>query len=105
MMVLTSKEWSAKIPDKIKTFMWLVEQNAKNWQGDPSCYFCNIPETIDHLFFECPISKVIWGVIVVCFHQKCRPLSYVQYWAWVPSTLPGGERIFMVGLVVVCWAI
>jgi hypothetical protein len=44
--------WSAKIPKKIKTFMWLVEQNAiltkdtmlrKNWQGDPSCYFCNIP--------------------------------------------------------------
>jgi hypothetical protein len=106
--------WSAKVPEKIKTFMWLVEQNAiltkdtmlrKNWQGDPSCYFCDIPKTIDHLFFECPIAKVIWGVIAVCFHQRCRPLSYAQYWAWIPSALPGGERIFMVGLAAVCWAI
>jgi hypothetical protein len=109
-----NRVWKAKIPEKIKTFMWLVEQNAiltkdtllrRNWQGDPSCYFCESPETIDHLFFECPIAKVIWGVIAMCFHQKCRPKTYSQYWAWIPNALPGGSRMYMVGLAAVCWTI
>jgi hypothetical protein len=64
--------WKAKIHEKIKTFMWLVEQNAiltkdtllrRNWQREPSCYLCENPETLNHLFFECPIAKVILGVI------------------------------------------
>jgi hypothetical protein len=42
--------WKAKISARIKKFMWLVEQGAiltkdnmlkRNWQRDPSCYFCN----------------------------------------------------------------
>jgi hypothetical protein len=80
--------WKAKIPEKIKIFMWLVEQNSiltkdnmlkRNWQGDPCCYFCDNPENMDHLLFECPIAKVVCGVIAICFHKKCRPLSYAQY--------------------------
>jgi hypothetical protein len=80
--------WKAKIPEKIKTFMWLVEQQAiltkddmlrRRWQGDPACYFCDDDETIDHLFFGCPIAKVIWGVMAICFGQTIRPNSYGQF--------------------------
>jgi hypothetical protein len=62
--------WKAKIPEKIKICMWLIDQNAiltkdnmikKKWVGDPGCYFCGIDETIDHLMFECPIARVVWG--------------------------------------------
>jgi hypothetical protein len=40
--------WKAKLPLKIKIFMWLLQQDAiltkknlskKNWQGDKSCSF------------------------------------------------------------------
>jgi hypothetical protein len=60
--------WKAKIPEKIKTFMWLVEQHAiftkdnmvkRSWQGDPMRYFYEGPESVDHLFFKCPTAKVI----------------------------------------------
>jgi hypothetical protein len=53
---------------KIKIFMWLVEQNSiltkdnmlkRNWQGDLCCYFCDNPENMNHLLFECPIAKVV----------------------------------------------
>jgi hypothetical protein len=89
--------WKAKIPKKTKTFMWLVEQQAiltkdnmlrRKWQGDPLCYFCNAPETVDHLFFECPTAKVICGVIAICFHQNSRPKAYDQFWRWILSALP-----------------
>jgi hypothetical protein len=64
--------WKSKISTKIKTFMWLIEQDAiltkdnmlkRKWHGDPNCYFCNSPESMNHLFFECPVAKVTWGVI------------------------------------------
>jgi hypothetical protein len=44
----------------------------RNWQGPQDCYFCGDPETNDHLLFQCPIAKVIWGVVVMCFHQSSR---------------------------------
>jgi hypothetical protein len=114
MIVAThTRVWKAKIPAKIKTFMWLVEQGAiltkdnmvrRNYQGDPCCYFCSDPESSDHLFFECPIARVVWGVIAVCFAQNSRP-SYVQYWRWINGALPGGEKFHMFGLAAICWAI
>jgi len=68
--------WKAKIPYKIKIFIWLLEQNAiltkdnmikRGWVGDPACYFCSLPESCDHLFFQCPIAKVVWGIVGICF--------------------------------------
>jgi len=52
--------WKAKIPQKIKIFMWLVHNKSiltrdnmvkRKWQGDPTCIFCSQLETCDHLFF------------------------------------------------------
>jgi hypothetical protein len=30
--------------------------HKRNWQGDPSCVFCECVETIAHLFFQCPVT-------------------------------------------------
>jgi hypothetical protein len=47
-----TRVWRAKIPEKIKNFMWLLEQKAiltkdnmikRNWQGGPGCYFYGAP--------------------------------------------------------------
>jgi hypothetical protein len=62
--------WKAKIPEKIKVFMWLVEQGAiltkdnmvkRRWQGNHGCLFCGDFESVNHLLFTCPIAKVVWG--------------------------------------------
>jgi hypothetical protein len=105
--------WQAKIPEKIKIFMWLVEQKTiltkdvmlRNWQGDPGCYFCGLPENCDHLQFGCPVAKVIWGVFAICFKQNTRPSTYEQFWIWIQNALPGGEKVYVLGLSAVCWAI
>jgi hypothetical protein len=81
--------WKAKFPLKIKIFMWLVAHKAiftkenkiaRKWQGDPRCYFCDDLEMVDHLLFNRPISKVVWGVIAICFGQRNRLKSYEQFW-------------------------
>jgi hypothetical protein len=105
--------WKAKLPAKIKTFMWLVEQKAtltkenlikRQWHGDPNCYFCGTPETVDHLFFCCPITKVVWGVLAICFQQSIRPSTYEHFWSWINLALPGAQHVHMLGLATVCWA-
>lgn len=74
--------WKAKLPYKITIFFWLLELNAvltkedmikKNWVGDPSCYFCSEVETTDHLFFLCPITKVVWGIVAQCLGARKVP--------------------------------
>jgi hypothetical protein len=61
--------------------MWLLEQRVgltkdnmlkRNWHVNPGCYFCGAPKSNDHLFFTCPIAKVIWGVVACSFKQKTR---------------------------------
>jgi hypothetical protein len=47
-------------------------------------------ETVNHLFFLCPIAKVIWGLMDLCFGVKTRPTNYDQFWLWIKKALSGG---------------
>jgi len=98
--------WKAKLPYKIKIFMWLVENDAiltkdnllhRHWVGDPTCSFCHDTESIEHLFFHCPIAKIIWGIIGLCFGANDIPRSIQQYNNWVAKWLPGGETVYTSG--------
>jgi hypothetical protein len=109
-----SKIWKAKLPEKIKIFMWMLVQKViltkdnmlrKRWKGNPGCYFCGDVETVNHLMFTCPVAKVIWGFIDLCFNQNDQPSSYEQFWPWVSKALPGGDHVYMFGLATICWAI
>jgi hypothetical protein len=106
--------WRAKIPEKVRIFMWLIAQKAvltkdnmirKNWQGDPNCYFCGSIEIVEHLLFNCPIAMVVWGVVALSIHQKYMPTSYEQSDPWIKKALPGGEVVHMFGLAAICWSI
>jgi hypothetical protein len=48
--------------------------------------------------FSCPVSRVVWGVIAICFHQKTRPASYDQFWGWIERALTGGDLVYTFGL-------
>jgi hypothetical protein len=100
-----------RISEKIKTFMWLVEQHSiltkdnmlkRWWHGDPTCYFCEAPESVDHLFFSCPVAKVIWGVIAICFGQTNRPNSYDRFCKWIPVAPQMGDKYYMFGVSAIC---
>jgi hypothetical protein len=87
--VAYKRVWKVKIPEKIKIFTCLLEQKAvltkdnmmrRKWQGSPTCYSCGEPKSNYYLFFSCPITKVVWGVVARCFQQTTRPRYYEQYW-------------------------
>jgi len=61
-----SRIWKAKLPYKIKIFLWLIEQGAiltkdntvrRRWPGNPSGCFCDNMESINHLCFHLSYSQ------------------------------------------------
>jgi len=64
--------WEAKIPLKIKYFLWALENDA--------CYFCKDNETINHLLFECKVAKSNWGLYSLLDGGNCTPNSIQQCW-------------------------
>jgi hypothetical protein len=64
--------WKAKIPLKIKIWLWLIWHNAiatkdnmkkRKWVGSFICQFCPNDESITHLFFTCPMAAYMWSTI------------------------------------------
>jgi hypothetical protein len=108
------KIWKGRVPPKIKIFMWLMTNDAlltkdnmirRKWAGDPKCYFCDHDETINHLFFTCPIAKVVWGVIAKLLGAMNIPTSLGQCWEWCDLWLPMGGKFHLWGISAICWAI
>jgi hypothetical protein len=68
--------WQIKIPMKIKIFIWYLKKGVvltkdnllrRHWTGDKHCCFCHLPETINHLFFDCVYAKFLWRAIHILF--------------------------------------
>jgi hypothetical protein len=45
----------------------------RKWAGDPTCQFCNEIETVDHLFLNCVVARVIWGIVAQCLGANNIP--------------------------------
>lgn len=62
--------WKLQCPNKIKYFLWLCKHgrlptcyylNSIGIEVGEACHICNAPETIQHIFIECPIAKIFWN--------------------------------------------
>jgi hypothetical protein len=67
------------------------------------CCFCNSDETVQHLFFDCALAKLIWRVIHLAL--DLRPLENTRhvFGAWVQNVKH--QKIFFVGIGAIFWAI
>jgi len=109
-----NKIWKAKLPIKIKIFLWLVCQNAiltkynlckRKWKGNKSCAFCTEDENVQHIFFGCLMAKYVWSILAFSLGADCRPSNIDQYWIWVNKILPYSQQMHAVGLAAICWAL
>jgi hypothetical protein len=106
--------WKARIPLKIKIWLWLILHNAiatkdnmkkRKWVGSFVCQFCPNDENINHLFFTCPMAAYIWSTISTVLGVFTRPSCFTQYFWWITKILPVGSNLHIVGIVALCWAI
>jgi hypothetical protein len=106
--------WKMKVPLKIKVFMWFLHRKViltkdnlikRNWNGQESCCFCDNKESIQHLFFDCPLAKIIWRVIHMTFGLEPPKNVNNLFGNWLKG-IPKKDLIQVrVGVCAIIWAI
>jgi hypothetical protein len=106
--------WKAKIPLKIKVWLWLIWHNAiaskdnmikRGWGGNTKCQFCDQEETILHMFFTCAAAKFVWSCVAKSIGAPNRPASFTQFFWWFPNFFPASRNVQIAGVAAICWAI
>ncbi|KAL0343066.1 UNVERIFIED_CONTAM: hypothetical protein Sangu_1194000 [Sesamum angustifolium] len=105
--------WQAKIPNKVKVFVWRACLNALP-TGDnlarripntlAKCPFCGCSkEDRMHIFVLCPFARQVWGLSSI-------PLSFTSlqipdFWAWMQAVAAGLDGVNFGFFLCMCWSI
>jgi hypothetical protein len=106
--------WKAKVPLKIKIFLWylrkgviLIKDNLakRHWKGCIRCCFCDENESIQHLFFECPVARLLWLAISITFGVSIPTNISHLFGPWVRSFSSKQRNKVLIGVAAFCWAV
>ena len=71
--------WKIIVPPRVNIFLWLFANNKlmskdnllkRGIEKSPECMFCTESESIQHLFFDCVVAKLIWEQIASFFNRN-----------------------------------
>jgi hypothetical protein len=100
--------WKAKLPLKIKIWLWLIWHNAiaskdnmskRGWTRNTKCQFCNEEETILHMFFTCAAANFFWSGVAKSIGAHNRPASFSQFFWWFPQFFPASRNVQIAGVL------
>jgi hypothetical protein len=86
--------WSAKLPLKIKIFLWQMAKgrlpsnaqiNRRHGASDGNCALCGTSETVDHIFFSCHLACFAWSGIREALGVQWNPHSFQDFFGIVNS--------------------
>jgi hypothetical protein len=86
--------WSAKLPLKIKIFLWQMAKgrlpsnaqiNRRHGASDGRCALCGQSETVDHIFFTCHLASFAWSGIREALGVQWNPQSFQDFFRIVNS--------------------
>jgi hypothetical protein len=106
--------WKAKIPLKIKNFLWYIRKGViltrdnlakRQWKGCTSCSFCSRQKTIQHLFSECPMDKMMWMTISFTFGIRAPTTVTNLFGPWLISFSNKQRNQVLIGVAAFCWAL
>ena len=94
--------------------MWFLHQKVvltkdnlvkRNWQGCKKCCFCDQDETIQHLFFSCPLARMTWRIVHMAFNIK-PPTDITNLFGNCLRGVSKTEKVqIRVGVCALIWAI
>jgi hypothetical protein len=107
--------WKTRLPHKIKDFLWLVLHKKilnkdnlakRNWKGNLDCVFCGLPESIDHLFFQCSVVRFIWRIVQSSLGLNSTPSNADDLFGpWINSFSKTEKNLVLLGCGAVIWPI
>jgi hypothetical protein len=77
----------------------------RKWKGSVKCCFCDSNESIQHLFFDCPLARFIWNTVFISFgiHPPRNVASLLGN--WLRGVQPKLKTQVFVGIAALCWAV
>ena len=106
--------WQTKLPMKIKIFMWYLKRGViltkdnlarRNWQGDKLCSLCHLPETIQHLFFDCYNAKFLWRAIHILYGIVPPTSINVLFDSWSKQGNKNLNMLLLTAASALLWAL
>ena len=94
--------------------MWFVHKQViltkdnlinHNWTGSTRCSFCDRDETIKHLFFDCPLERVLWRTVQIAFNITPPNSVSTLFGTWLVGIESETARHIRVGVCALLWAI
>ena len=77
----------------------------RRWVGSSRCCFCVHDETIQHLFLDCPLAKLLWRSVHIAFNI-IPPVSIdALFGTWLNGVLPHIASSIRIGICALLWAI
>lgn len=65
--------------------------------------FCNLDESIDHLFFSCPVTRYVWNVVKCAFNLQDIPDSFDALVIWFSKFPVSVCGILASGVAAILW--
>lgn len=95
----------SKIPFKDQNLSLVLNLVKRKWKGSKTCCFCGTDETIQHLFFECPMARLMWDMVNISFRFQ-PPTSVTNLFdSWLRSFCYKLRNQIFIGIAAMCWAL
>jgi hypothetical protein len=100
----------------VKNFLWLVLKKKNIRTKDvllkrggkctKNCLFCGKEESINHLFFACPLARYIWNIVSCATALKCQ-FDNVEncFNVWLKGFGGKKRKMLSLGVTAVLWGI
>ena len=111
---LNKDQWKIKIPLKIKIFLWYLRRGVvltkdnlakRNWHGNQQCCFYHENEMIQHLFFDCRFTRLVWATVYVAWglpHPRDVSSMFGNWTIGIPKEY---KQLVPVGAAALCWSV
>jgi hypothetical protein len=77
----------------------------RNWHGNPTFVFCDKAESIQHLFFDCPMAKIVWRLVHMTFGLP-PPKSVANLFGnWFSNLNKKDVKLIKIGVCAIVWAL
>ena len=106
--------WKAKIPLKIKVFLWQLCQDRlptsinlakRNGPASGPCALCGVPEDADHAFFRCSLARFAWSAVRAAAGVDWDPRSRSELVSSLSLVQGTSRRVMWTCAAAMLWAI
>ena len=77
----------------------------RNWNGCKKCVFCDLEESIDHLFFTCPFAHFLWTIVQYAFNITPPVNGTNMFGSWLDGVHKSLRAQIRVGSCALLWSI